>query len=291
MDDAVAPLLLFVVGPPAVGKMSVGQAIAERTGLRLFHNHISIELALRYFEYGTPAFSRISGGIRRLILEEVAASDLPGLIFTFVWAFDVAEDEALLDEYAAPFRSRGGRALFVELEATQSERLRRNAGESRLAEKASKRDLEASRRRLLANDARYQLNSGGKFDQRADYLRIDNTTLTPGEVAERVIAHFELAGAPGFLLLFGCCRLGRQRRSTAGRLAVTRPILQGSLCRCARHAGLLAVIREGTLGGDYCATFNYVFRMFCRTMICAAGAGARRPRGGGAPVAGGVWGC
>jgi hypothetical protein len=72
MDDAAAPLLLFVVGPPAVGKMTVGSAIAERTGLRLFHNHISIEVALRYFEYGTPAFSRISGGTRRLVVEEVA---------------------------------------------------------------------------------------------------------------------------------------------------------------------------------------------------------------------------
>ena len=40
--DAAPPLLLFVVGPPAVGKMSVGQAITERTGLR-FHNRISIE--------------------------------------------------------------------------------------------------------------------------------------------------------------------------------------------------------------------------------------------------------
>jgi hypothetical protein len=60
MDDAAPPLLLFVVGPLAVGKMSVGQAITERTGLRLFHNHISIELALRYFDYGTPAFHRIS---------------------------------------------------------------------------------------------------------------------------------------------------------------------------------------------------------------------------------------
>ena len=45
--------------------MTVGQAIAERTRLRLFHNHLSIELALRYFEYGTPAFHRISGSIRR----------------------------------------------------------------------------------------------------------------------------------------------------------------------------------------------------------------------------------
>jgi hypothetical protein len=61
--------------------MSVGQAIAERTGLRLFHNHISIELALRYFDYGTPAFHRLSSEIRRAAIEEVAASDLPGLVF------------------------------------------------------------------------------------------------------------------------------------------------------------------------------------------------------------------
>ncbi|MGD0554403.1 MAG: hypothetical protein ABSA93_05415 [Streptosporangiaceae bacterium] len=166
MDDAAPPLLLFIVGPPAVGKMSVGQAIAERTGLRLFHNHISIELALRYFDYGTPAFRRIDSEIRRRILEEVAASDLPGLVFTFVWAFNLPADQA--------------------------ERLTRNECASRLAEKPSKRDLEASRRRLLEDDARYQLNSEGKFDDRQDYLRINNTLLMPGEVANRVIEHFNL---------------------------------------------------------------------------------------------------
>ena len=82
--------------------------------------------------------------------------------------------------------------LFVELEAPQAERLKRTAGESRLAEKPSRRDLEAARRDLLDDDARYQLNSGGKFDGRPDYLRINNTHLTPGEVAERVIEHFAL---------------------------------------------------------------------------------------------------
>jgi ATP-dependent Lon protease len=34
MADAAAPLLVFLVGPPAVGKMSVGQAIADRTSRR-----------------------------------------------------------------------------------------------------------------------------------------------------------------------------------------------------------------------------------------------------------------
>ena len=82
--------------------------------------------------------------------------------------------------------------LFVELEAPQAERLKRLAGVSRLAEKPSRRDLDAARRDLLDDDARYQLNSGGKFDERQDYLRINNTLLTPGEVAERVIERFAL---------------------------------------------------------------------------------------------------
>ena len=186
------PTLLFVVGPPAVGKMSVGQALAERTGLRLFRNHLSIEVALRYFEFGTPAFNRISGSIRNRVVEEVAASSLPGLVFTYVWAFDAPEDQEAVDEYARPFRERGGRVLFLELEASQQERLRRNAGASRLAEKPSKRDLEASRRGLLDLDEKYELNSGGRFDGRADWLRVENTLLEPAQVADRAIEHFRL---------------------------------------------------------------------------------------------------
>lgn len=61
--------------------------------------------------------------------------------------------------------------------------------------------LRPPRRRLLEAGARYQLNSGGKFDERPDYLRINNTLLTPGEAAERVIGHFGLqrltGGFPG----------------------------------------------------------------------------------------------
>lgn len=197
MDAATPPMLLFVVGPPAVGKMTVGQAISDRTGLKMFHNHISIELALRYFEYGSPAFNRINSEIRRRIVEEVAASSLPGLVFTYVWAFDEPADHANVEAYAAPFRERGARVLFLELEATQAERLRRNGAASRLAEKPSKRDLEASRRGLLELDGRYQLNSDGTFDGRDDYLRIDNTLLTPDDVAERVVGHFGLPLATG----------------------------------------------------------------------------------------------
>lgn len=192
-SDTSPATLVFIVGPPAVGKMTVGHELARRTGLTLFHNHHTIDLALRFFPYGTPPFHRLVGEFRRRIFEEVAASDLPGLIFTYVWAFDHASDAAAVEEYAGFFRAREGRVVFVELEASQEERLRRNESEFRLAEKPFKRDLTASRQQLLDIDAKYQLNSKGVFDDRLDYFRVDNTNLSAADVAERVIARFGLA--------------------------------------------------------------------------------------------------
>jgi hypothetical protein len=189
---ATAPALLVLVGPPAVGKMTVGREVEARTGLRLFHNHHTIDLVLRFFDYGTPAFGRLVGEFRRRIFEEVAASDLPGLIFTYVWAFDDPRDAAAVEAYAGIFRQRGGRVMFAELEASQAERLRRNETELRLAEKPSKRDVATSRRRLLEADARWQLGSRGAYDGRADWLHLDTTTLTPEEAAVRIVAHFGL---------------------------------------------------------------------------------------------------
>ena len=182
----------MLVGPPAVGKMTVGHALAERTGLRLFHNHHAIDLALRFFPFGSAPFQRRVGEFRQRILEEVAASDLPGLIFTYVFAFDDARDAAAVEAWAEIFRARGGRVVFAELEATQAERLRRNETEFRLSEKPFMRDLAASRERLLEIDATYRLNSGGRFDDRPDWLRLETTAMRAEDAAERILVHFDL---------------------------------------------------------------------------------------------------
>jgi shikimate kinase len=34
---------VLIFGPQAVGKMTVGQELAKITGLKLFHNHMTIE--------------------------------------------------------------------------------------------------------------------------------------------------------------------------------------------------------------------------------------------------------
>ncbi|MDB4890803.1 MAG: hypothetical protein JWL61_2658 [Gemmatimonadetes bacterium] len=190
--ERAAPTLVFIVGPPAVGKMAVGHELAKRTGLKLFHNHHTIDLVLRFFPFGSPPFKRLVSEFRRRLMEEVAASDLPGLIFTYVWAFDHQSDDDAVEKFAAIFRDQGGRVVYVELECSVDERLRRNETEFRLAEKPFKRDLAQSRTQLLELDAQYQLNSKGRFDGRDDYLRLDNTELSAETVAERIIEHFKL---------------------------------------------------------------------------------------------------
>lgn len=182
--------LVFVVGPGAVGKMTVGAELAARTGLKLFHNHQTIDLLLHYFPFGSPPFGRLVFEFRRRIIEEVAASDLPGLIFTYVWAFDQQWDEREIESYASIFRSQGGSVHYVELQAPQSVRLERNETVFRLAQKPFKRDIAESRRQLLELDAKYQLDSGDRFAGRADYVRIDNTSLSAQDVAEMVISRF-----------------------------------------------------------------------------------------------------
>jgi hypothetical protein len=195
MSSSGSPLALFIIGPPAVGKMTVGAVIAQRTGLRLFHNHQTIDLVLPFFPFGSKPFRRLVDQFRTGIFEEVAQSNLPGLIFTYVWAFDQLQDAAFVEGLADIFRSRGGRVLFVELQAGLDERLSRNESEFRLAQKPGKRDVVASRKRLLDVEGKHQLNSRDYFAGRSDYLFIDNTRLTPDVAATQVIGAFDLLPA------------------------------------------------------------------------------------------------
>ena len=183
--------LVWLFGPPAVGKMAVGLELSRITGIPLFHNHVSIEAVLTIFPYGTPPFNRLVGRFRDHVFQEAASSDLPGLIFTMMWAFDIESDRQFVEKQKAVFAAEGGRAVFVELQAPLETRIARNESALRLSAKPSKRDVLASRERLVAADSAYQLDSGGDFPF-GEYLRIDNEDLSPGVAAERIASRFGL---------------------------------------------------------------------------------------------------
>ena len=181
---------VVIFGPPAVGKMTVGYELQKLTNLKLFHNHMTIELALNFFDYGQSQFNKLVGEFRKRIFEEVASSDLPGLIFTYVWALDDESDRQFIDKCTDIFRAKGGSIYFVELEADLKEILKRNESEFRLSQKPSKRNIEQSKKKLLEHVEKLKLNSNDDFFYKENYLKINNTHLASDEAARMIASHF-----------------------------------------------------------------------------------------------------
>jgi hypothetical protein len=191
MDDGE---LLLVIGPPAAGKMTVGRAVCERAGFRLFHNHHTIEPLLEIFGFGTAPFVALNGEFRRRVIEEAAAAGTR-LVFTFVWNVDEAADADEVRRLVAPYADAGLRVSCVELYADLATRLVRNAGASRIEAKPSKRDLAWSDAHVRELDAAHVMNTDPARPTPADavlaglpHLRLDNSGLAPEEAAERIVA-------------------------------------------------------------------------------------------------------
>ena len=180
---------VFMIGDGAVGKMTVGQELAKITGLRLFHNHMTIEPVLVIFgSFHGPAIKRL----REVIFEEFAKTANYGMIFTFMWAFDMQSDWDYHDWVRSIFEPYGTDFYYVELVADQQTRLQRNGTENRLRHKASKRDVEASNARLLRDNENHRLESLPGELPFENYVKIDNSHLTPDEVAAIIKERFAL---------------------------------------------------------------------------------------------------
>jgi len=181
---------ILIFGPPAVGKMTVGHELEKASGFKLFHNHMTIDMITPVFPHGTLSFYRLLELFRMEMFKEAAKSDLKGLIFTFCWAFDDKKDEDYVNTVVSIFRNEGAEIYYVELEANLKERLRRNKTHHRLAHKPSKRDLEFSEKNLLKDHREYRLNTRKGEFKRANYLRINNTSLSAKEVVKIIQKEF-----------------------------------------------------------------------------------------------------
>lgn len=185
--------LLFIFGAHAAGKMTVGQAISRITPMKLFHNHMTIEPVIELFgAYNGAATERL----RQVVFEEFVKTNNYGLIFTFIWAFDVPYDTEYVRRLTKLYQEAGAQVDYVELVAPQEVRLVRNKTENRLKEKASKRNVALSEMRMLDAEEKYRCVSElGEIENLLGipperYLRIDNTNLSPDEAAEMIVSYF-----------------------------------------------------------------------------------------------------
>jgi len=167
--------VIFIHGPAASGKYTIGSHLSQMTDLPLFHNHLAVDAAKSLFAFGTSSFNKLRAAVWRAAFEEAAASE-QSFIFTF--HPEASVDPSVIEDLRQLVYRYGGRVHFIELVCSKDSILDRLG--------------EASRSRfgkLTDTDLYCSIESQGGFDfppLPTPLLVIDTDELAPVAAAERI---------------------------------------------------------------------------------------------------------
>ena len=173
--------LVFLHGPAAAGKYTVGRELAALTGFELYHNHLVVDEVLKQHAFGTPGF--VAGRDQRWRDHFTAAVETDRrLIFTFNPENSVPQ--AFIDWLFTALPARGLTLHSVGLTLSEA------AIEARLAT-----DQRKQFKKLVDLDLYRRLRASGTFATpvipRTD-LEIDTEHSSPVDSAARIARHFDL---------------------------------------------------------------------------------------------------
>lgn len=170
--------LIVLYGPPGAGKLTVAQELSRKTGYKLFHNHLTVDLVTSLFDFESDQAFRLSTRFRLEMLEEAAKAQVPGVIHTLVYAS--GEDDGFVQDIIDAVEPHGATVRFVLLRCETEELLKRVIDQSR-SRYGKLRDPDQVRQLI----DRYELST--PVPHRPG-LVIDNTHLGADDVADRIIS-------------------------------------------------------------------------------------------------------
>ena len=121
--------LVFLYGPAAAGKLTIGRALADLTGFALFHNHLVVDALCAVFPFGSDPFRRLREQWWLGALDEAAQAGR-SLIFTF--APEPTVTPTFPARVKALVEAAGGQVVFVRLDVPVDEQERRIVAAERL---------------------------------------------------------------------------------------------------------------------------------------------------------------
>lgn len=120
--------LIFLYGPPAVGKITIANKLSNLTGIPLFHNHTSRDIVEDIYGDDLGRHYNLVHKIRNDVLDHCATNNTD-LIFTFVYGGE--SDDDVVRSHIKSIEVNGGEVKFVELTASRNDLLERVGNESR----------------------------------------------------------------------------------------------------------------------------------------------------------------
>jgi len=183
-DSGKAPRIVFLHGPGAAGKYTIARELSALTGLPLFHNHLTVDLLLSVFPFGSPEFVRLRERIWLDVMTDAVAAGT-SLIFTFNPERTVGP--GFPAELARRCAALGGRVSFVSIECAEAEIERRIESDSRKAF-----------RKLASLEDYRRLKAAGAFDFPpipSEHL-VDSSVLGPADAARSIASALDLLASP-----------------------------------------------------------------------------------------------
>lgn len=173
--------VIILYGPPGVGKLTVGRALARQTGLKLFHVHLLADLVSSLFDTGTKEFVGTFIHLWLFLFEAALSSKNQGLIATLIYGIQTLEgkkDKKFFHQIARIAEKHHARLIFIKLRCADPELRRRIQSKSRkkFGKLTDYRLVERMRRK-------YPVDQPIPF---ADSIEIDTTKMSPVQTASKI---------------------------------------------------------------------------------------------------------
>ena len=182
------PIVIFIYGPIAVGKLTVAEVLSKKLGYKLAHNHALNDFVQEIFDRNSYASHYMKDNLRPYLLEHAVKFKV-NLVTTHCYSHNFVSQTGLSDpKYVEALEKTltklGAKFYAVHLKASNQELLNRVSMNSRKAFKKLT-DKKIMEKLLLENDYQTSPNLKNNFV-------IDNTNLSPAKVSDMIIKHFEI---------------------------------------------------------------------------------------------------
>jgi len=167
--------LIFLHGPPAVGKRTVARTLMQMIPARLMDNHATIDLGQAIFDFGTREFWDLVYALRLDILKAAAQSDLPYLITTACYVHP--DDLPIVENWETALNQHDARLRPIHLTCAPEVLARRVVHPDRIKQ-GKLSSVEGLNDYLSRNDFR-------PFPH-PDCISIDTGQMTPTDAARHI---------------------------------------------------------------------------------------------------------